>query len=329
MTGALWILIGLVALVVGAELLVRGASRLALALGVSPLVLGLTIVSIGTSAPELAVGITANLQGSASLAIGNIAGTNVFNLLFILGLTAAIRPIQLHLRLVRIELPVALVAGLLLWFFTFNGTLSILEGGLLVVVGVLYTVVIVSLSRRESPEVGTAFSESYAREGPTETPQGSPGAAVILRASVILVVGLGLTIVGADWLVDGSVSVARSWGISEAVIGLTIVSAGTSAPELVTSIVATIKGESDVAIGNLLGSCIYNILLILGVTAVASPAGIGVERAFIQFDLPVMLASFALCVPAFVTGRRLSRLEGIAGVTLYVGYITWLLLTRT
>lgn len=328
MTGTLWIILGLVTLVVGAEILVRGASRLALALGVSPLVLGLTIVSIGTSAPELAVGVTANLQGSASLAIGNIAGTNVFNLLLILGLTAAIRPIQLQLRLVRIEVPVALVAGLLLWFFTFNGTLSPLEGGVLVAIGVVYTIGIVRLSRRESPEVESEFSESYASQSLPPKQDGS-ALPIILRASALLLIGLALTIVGADWLVDGSVVVARSWGIPEAVIGLTIVSAGTSAPELVTSVVATLKGESDVAIGNLLGSCIYNILIILGVTAVASPVGIGVAREFIVFDLPVMLGCFALCIPAFVTGRRLSRLEGLVGVALYVVYISWLLITRT
>lgn len=327
MIGAFWILLGLVTLVVGAELLVRGASRLALALGVSPLVLGLTIVSIGTSAPELAVGVTANLQGSSSLAIGNIAGTNVFNLLFILGLTAVIRPIQLQLRLVRVELSVALLAGVLLWLFALNGTLSTVEGWVLVTIGVLYTLAIVRLSRLESREVESEFSESLQQITPAEEKGAS--AAVIVRASVTLLIGLALSVVGADWLVDGAVTVARSWGISEAVIGLTIVSAGTSAPELVTTIVATLKGERDVAIGNLLGSCIYNILIILGLTAVASPAGIGVEHAFIRVDLPVMVASFALCVPAFVTGRRLSRIEGGVGVALYVGYISWLLFSRT
>jgi cation:H+ antiporter len=328
MTGALWIILGLVTLVVGAELLVRGATRLALALGVSPLVLGLTIVSIGTSAPELAVGITANLQGSGSLAIGNIAGTNVFNLLFILGLTAAIHPLQLQLRLIRIELPVALAAGALLWLFTLNGTLSILEGGVLVALGALYTAAIVRLSRKESPEVREEFSGSYGVPTANTGVEGSKRA-VIVRAALGLLIGLALTLVGAEWLVDGSVTVARNWGIPEAIIGLTIVSAGTSAPELVTTIVATLRGERDVAIGNLLGSSIFNILIILGLTAVASSAGIGVERDLIRFDIPVMLASFVLCIPAFLTGRRLSRIEGIAGVALYVGYITWLVLTRT
>lgn len=329
MAGALWILAGLVTLVVGAELLVRGATRLALSLGVSPLIIGLTIVSVGTSAPELAVGITANLQGSGALAVGNIAGTNVFNMLFILGLTAAIRPLEVQLRLVKMELPVALFAGVLLWIFAFNGQLTTVEGWVLVFFGVLYTVAIIRMSLRESAHVRAGFAEAYTPTSKTDRPAPVSKGRVVLVSSITLAVGLTLAVVGADWLVEGSIIVARARGISEAVIGLTIVSVGTSAPELVTTIVATLKGERDVAVGNLLGSSIYNVLIILGLTAIVAPTGIEVESALIRIDLPVMIGAIALCVPAFLTGRRVSRVEGITGLLLYVTYIGWLLATRT
>lgn len=312
---------GLVALVVGAEGVVRGGSRLAARLGIPPIVIGLTIVSIGTSAPELAVGIEAAVQGNGSLAVGNIAGTNIVNLLLILGLSAAIRPLFLEMQTLRVDLPIMAAAAIVLMLMALDGHLSRAEGAVLVVGAVVYTVVVVRLAKRESPEIQGEFEHGYPVPVRVHPRRAVVGDLVLLLAGIVVVV------VGADWLVDGSVDLARTLGVSDALIGLTIVAIGTSAPELATTVVSTIRGERDIAIGNLIGSSVYNIALILGMTALVAP--VAVDEGLVRVDIPLMTAVALMCVPVFISGRRVSRPEGIFFVVGYFAYLTYLILART
>jgi cation:H+ antiporter len=319
----LLLLLGLAALVGGAELLVRGGSKVAAGLGIAPIIIGVTVVSIGTSAPELAVGIEAATSGNGSLAVGNIAGTNVVNLLLILGLSAALRPLEMHAQTLRLDLPVMVASAALVLLLAWDGTISRLDGAILVVLALVYTLVIVRIARRERPFVTEEYDREYA------TPQDKPETPVRFAwHGALLLVGIVVVVLGADMLVDGASGIARARGISEAVIGLTIVAIGTSAPELVTTVVSTIRGDRDIAVGNLLGSSVFNLLLILGVTATVPAGGIGVERTLVTVDLPVMLAVAVLCVPVFMSGRRVSRGEGLGFVGLYAAYLTYLLVAR-
>lgn len=326
MEGVLWFMAGLALLVAGAELTVRGASRLAMLLRISPMVIGLTIVSIGTSTPELAVGITAGRQGDGALAVGNIAGTNVLNMMFILGLSALVRPLPLHLQIFKLELPVIVLAALLMLALGWDGRFSTLDGCLMLAVGVIYTVCLYLVTRHASRLAKKEFAEEY---GPETLPPTTSIRRTGLWNTVLLVFGLVLLVVGADWLVHGAVSIAKAVGTSETIIGLTIVAIGTSAPELVTTIIGTYKNDRDVAVGNLLGSSIYNIVVILAITCIVSPGGLPVADQLLRFDIPVMALVALGAVPIFVTGRRVSRLEGGVGVALYLVYLGWLVLARS
>lgn len=310
---------GLGLLIAGSELTVRGSTRVALSMGVRPMVIGLTVVAVGTSTPELAVGITAVREGTGGLAVGNIAGTNMFNLLFILGLSALLLPLQLHLRTLRLELPVMVAAAALAAVLSWDGVLSRTDGGVMFACALAYTVVLIRVSRGESRAVKEEFKEALPADGRKGTVRAG------LFDLALLTAGLALLVLGADWLVSGSVRLARLLGLSETMIGLTIVAMGTSAPEFVTTVVSTIKGERDVAVGNLLGSSIYNILVILGLTCLASPGGVEVERRLVLFDVPLMVGVAFACIPVFVSGRRISRLEGGTAVALYVAYMTTLI----
>lgn len=295
---------GLVALVVGAELLVRGAAALALHLGISRMVVGLTVVSIGTSLPELAVGIDAARLGSGSLAVGNIAGTNVVNVLLILGLSAAIAPLAIASSTIRFELPMMAAAAILFLVLSLDGDLSRLDGAILLLFAAVFTVQTV-LKGRKDPTVDI------------EDPLGKPRSP--LFEAGLMVAGMVVVIVGAHWLVLGAVDAARAFGVSEAMIGLTIVAIGTSMPELVTTLVGTIRGERDVAIGNLIGSSVYNLAFVLGLTALLIP--LEVTQELIRIDLPVMVAVSLLCIPVFITGRKVSRTEGVVFMLTYLAYL--------
>ena len=314
------VVLGLVLLTAGAELVVRGGSRLAALAGVSPLVVGLTIVAVGTSAPELAIGIDSARQGVGDLALGNIAGTNIVNTLFVLGLTAFLASLPLHPRVPRIDLPVMVGAAALLLVMSLDGHLSVADGVVLIVGGVVYTVGVVRTSRREDPELGSEFEELL--EGPEQERGPLPRTAAVLGTQVAIVIaGLALIVIGADRLVSGAVSIATSLGVSDAFVGLTVVAIGTSAPELVTAVVASIRGERDIAVGNLFGSSVYNVLIILGLTIVVSPGGLDVPSDLLRFDLPVMLAVSVLCIPVFLTGHKVSRREGAMFLSLYAVYL--------
>ncbi len=322
MPALLLLLLGLAALVVGAELVVRTGSRLARRLGVPPIVVGLTIVSIGTSAPELAVGIDAIRSGAGSLAVGNIAGTNIVNLLLILGLSAAIRPIALGRQTFRLDLPAMVVASVLLLALAVDGSLSVLDGVVLFALAAVYTTVLVLMTRRESARVRQEFAEEFPAE-----PRRAGVLPMLLQVGGLMA-GLVVIVLGADWLVRGAVEIAQAAGVSDAFIGLTIVAIGTSAPELATTIVSTIRGDRDIAVGNLIGSSTYNLTLILGTSLFFAPGQIALERELVVIDLPAMVVVALACIPVFLTGRRVSRGEGIAFVAAYAAFLAYLLIAR-
>jgi len=315
---------GLVLLVLGAESLVRGASKIASALGVPPLLVGLTVVAYGTSTPELAVSLQASLAGQADLALGNVVGSNIFNVLFILGLSAMIAPLLVSRQLVWIDVPLMVGTSVLMLLMALDGRISRLDGGVLVALIVLYTLFIVRQARRER----AASREAAAAEG-REDPALPPGSAARSWAVNLAYVaaGLGLLVLGARWFVESSMAIARMMGVSELVIGLTIVAAGTSMPEVATSIIATIRGERDIAVGNVVGSNIYNILAVLGFAALLSPGGVAVAPAALDFDIPVMLAVAVACLPIFFTGHLIARWEGWLFFGYYVAYTLFLVLS--
>jgi cation:H+ antiporter len=316
-TGLLQLVGGLVALVLGAELVVRAGTRLAARFGVPPLVIGLTVVAVGTSIPELAVGIDAALTGSPGLAVGNIVGTNLVNFLFILGLSALLLPVVFDRATLRYDLPAMTVSALALYLLSLDGTLVRVEGLALLIGGLAYLGLRTWLSLRETRTTGGR----EATRPETASRLGIEG----LR----LLGGLVLVVVGAELLVDGAVSSARSLGVSDEVIGLTVVAIGTSAPELVTTVVSTLRGERDIAIGNLIGSSVLNITVILGVTITLAPHGVPVPDDVLAADLVLLVAVAVAAVPALVTGSRMTRVEGGLFVGLYVAYLGWLLATRT
>jgi len=265
--------------------------------------------------------------------VANIAGTNLVNILFILGLSALIRPLALHLQVLNLDLPMMIVAAAALAGLASDGVLTPLEGVLMVGASAIYTLAVVRSSRAESDYVkgefedmcGDGFMESC---GPKALPPERKELLAKAKYVAMLIAGMAITAIGADWLVDGATGLARMIDIPEAIIGLSIVAIGTSAPELFTTIVATLRDERDVAIGNLLGSSIYNILLILGLAALAAPTGLAVTRQLQLFDIPLMTLVALACVPVFLTGRRISRLEGGLGVAAYLIYLIWLVLFR-
>jgi len=333
MIGSIIFIAGLITLLIGAEMVLRGASKFAVIMGVKPLIIGLTIVSIGTSAPELAVGITASLQGSGSLAVANIAGTNLVNILFILGLSALIQPLPLQLQTLKLDLPMIVVAAILMTVLAWDGTLSRLDGVLMLGVAVLYTLAVVRFSKNESQAVAKQFEDMCGIDA-KETCNIDAAASkqrimkTKMKYALILAIGIVITVIGANWLVDGAIGIARSLNVSEVIIGLTIVAIGTSSPELVTTIISTIRNDRDVAVGNLLGSSIYNILVILSLTCMVSPGGLPVERQLLWLDIPLMLGVALICVPVFLSGNRISRVEGGIGVAIYIIYLFWIINSR-
>lgn len=323
-----WFVVGLVALAIGAEVMVRGGAQLASRLGISPMLVGLTVVSIGTSLPELAVGVTAALEGSGELAVGNIAGTNVVNILFILGLSALISPLAIERRTLRFDLPVMAGAAVLLWVLAVNGVLSRLDGLILACGAVVYTVVLIRMSRRESRATVAEYAQAFpAVPEPGDAAKRVGGKTV--QHVAMTVTGIAVVILGAEWLVGGAVGIARAFGVSDALIGLTVVAIGTSAPELVTAIVSTVRGERDIAVGNLLGSSVYNILLILGITCMVPANGLTLTHNLVWIDIPIMVAVSLVCIPIFISGRQVHRAEGAAMVAAYLGYLAFLLTTQS
>ena len=314
--------LGLIALVAGAELLVKGASRLAYSFGVSPLVVGLTVVAFGTSAPELAVSIKAAAAGQADIAIGNVVGSNIFNVLFILGLAAVIAPLVVAAQIIRQEVPIMIAASALLLALAWDGTISRMDGAILFGLLLVYVVFLIRQSRRQT----LATNEEYA-QGFDETAGAWPRAQGKLPVQLVLIfAGLVLLVLGSRWLVDAAVAFARWAGVSELVIGLTIIAAGTSLPEVAASVIASIRGERDIAIGNVVGSNIFNILGVLGMATLLSPAPLPVAPAMLAFDCWVMLAVAFACLPVLFTGRVIARWEGVVFLGYYAAYTAYVIL---
>ncbi len=315
-------LLGLLLLVGGAELLVRGASRLAASIGISPLVVGLTVVAFGTSAPELAVSLQSAWSGQADLAMGNVVGSNIANVLLILGLSATIAPLLVASQLIRIDVPLMIGASVLLYLLAFDGQLAWWDGALLFAGIIVYTVWLIRQSRREGKAIQAEFSAEF---GAPLT----PGRFAWLTNLALIIAGLILLVFGARWLVDSAVTFARWFGVSELIIGLTVVAVGTSLPELATSLLAALRGERDIAVGNVIGSNIFNLLSVLGLASLISPQGVTVSTAVQAFDLPIMIAVAIACLPIFYTGHQIARWEGLLFLGYYAVYVAYLVMAAT
>ena len=296
----------------------RGSTRLAAAFGVSQLVIGLTVVAFGTSSPELAVAIRSAISGEPDIAIGNVVGSNIFNILFILGLSAMIVPLVVHAQLVRVDVPIMIGLSAILYLMAADGSISRAEGLALFAGIVAYTHILVRNSRRQRSSPVVAVGSEVRAER-----------LMWLGSIATVAVGLAMLALGSRWLVNGAVVIARTLGVSELVIGLTIIAIGTSLPEIATSVLAGIRGHRDIAVGNVVGSNIYNIMLVLGLAAVLTPGGIAVAREAIEFDIPVMLAVAVACFPIFFAGKRVNRWQGGLFLGYWVVYTTYLILLST
>jgi cation:H+ antiporter len=302
-------------LVLGAELLVRGAARLAAAMGVSSLVVGLTVVAFGTSAPELVVSSGAALRGQADLALGNVVGSNIFNVLFILALSAIVTPLIVQAQLVRFDVPVMIASSAAVLVLGLDGAITRLDGALLFTALLVYLTVLVLWSMRD-PGANLQASQHVAT-----------GAGARLVDLGRIAAGLVLLVVGSRVLLDAAVTIARTLGVGELTIGLTLVAAGTSLPEVATSLMAAIRGERDIAVGNVVGSNIFNVLAVLGLAAAISPSGVRVADSALRFDIPVMIAVAVACLPIFFTEHKIARWEGLLLFGYYFVYIAYLVLS--
>lgn len=310
---------GLALLIAGGEALVRGAGTLASRAGISPLVIGLVVVSAATSAPELAVTVGAVLGGEPDLAVGNVVGSNIVNILLILGLSAVISPLVIKRQLVRFDIPVMVGISILFVVISLDGRISVLDGVLLFSALVLHTIISILLGRKEVVSPG---------EKPDSMPLNSKPVPLWL-AILLLIVGIGLLVLGAQLLVTGAVSIATALGVSSLIIGLTVVAIGTSLPELATSLIAIRRGETDMAVGNVVGSNIFNMGMVIGLPAIFFGEGIPVVAAAIAIDLPIMLAASVALLPIAFTGFIVARWEGALFVVLYVAYTLYLVLAST
>ncbi|EPC03309.1 hypothetical protein L861_17350 [Litchfieldella anticariensis FP35 = DSM 16096] len=308
---------GLVLLIVGAEGLVRGASRLAARLGISSLIIGLTVVAFGTSSPELAVSLKSAFADQAGIAIGNVVGSNLFNVLFILGVSALIVPLVVAQQLVRFDIPLMILLSVVVLLLALDRQIGRLDGLLLVIGLVAYTVFLLFQNRRMKND---APADSLAAS--------ATGGSLVLNLGLV-VGGLALLVLGSRWFVDGAVAFAAYLGVSDQIIGLTIVAAGTSLPEVVTSIIAALRGERDIAVGNVVGSNIFNIMGVLGLTGLLAPSGVAVSEAMVGFDIPVMIAVALACLPICFTNGTISRWEGGVLFGYYVAYTLYLILAAS
>lgn len=315
MTVWMTIALGLVLLLVGGELLVRGAVASAKAMGVSPLLIGLTLVGFGTSTPELVTSVTAALNGSPGIAVGNVVGSNIANILFILGLSAVIYPMAVNPKGFKRDAIMVSAAALACAGVVLYGRMGVLLG-LTFIASLLAYVVFVYQQEKRAPDEAALVAEHRAEDART-------GPANILLSLLMAVGGIAITIFGAGFLVDGAIALAKDLGVSDTIIGLTIVAVGTSMPELVTSVMAAIRKHADVAYGNIVGSNIFNVLFILGTTALIQP--IDIPQQLARFDIWVMLAATGLLVYFARTGAKLQRWEGGVFIACYAAYTGYLI----
>ena len=302
MVSLVFFVLGLVLLIVGAEALVRGAVRIAAVLGISPLVIGLTVVAFGTSTPELAVSVQASLSGQTDVAVGNVVGSNIFNVLLILGLSAMVTPLTISVQLVRWDVPIMISVSILTLLFGLDGVVSRLNGVVLLFGIIAYTVFSVRQGRKEktAPQADTSHLPA--------SPALHPARQWVVNGGLILG-GLALLVLGSRWLNEGAITIARAIGVSDLVIGLTLVAAGTSLPEVATSVLASLRGERDIAVGNVVGSNIFNVLAVLGLSSSVVPEGILLSAGALRLDIPIMIAVAVACLPIFFTGHIIARWE--------------------
>lgn len=316
------IIIGIVVLIGGAELLVRGASRLATRTGISPIVIGLTVVAFGTSAPELAVSLQSAWDDKTDLAIGNVVGSNIANVLLVLGLSAVFGGgLVVAQRIVRIDVPLMVAASVAVWLMALDGELTKLDGAILVLALVIYTTWTVIAARRSDPAMEAEYDEGLNFEKVR-----SSSAAKDVGLVIVGLVGL---VLGARLLVSGASAIARDLGVSDLVIGLTVVAVGTSMPEIATSVLAAIRGERDLAVGNAVGSNLFNLMSVLGLSALISPNTLIISEGAQSFDIPIMTAVAVACLPVFFNGYALKRWEGAVFMVYYAAYVVYLVLDAT
>lgn len=312
----LLLILGLALLILGGELLVRGAVGLSSAMKISPLVIGMTVVSFGTSAPELLVSIQSAMAGNPGIAIGNVIGSNIANLALVLGITVIIFPIVAEQQTKKLDYPIMIVATFLFYFFALNLSLEFWEGLAFVLILLGFTYYLISSSRKNTKKVNAAQEV-----GDVELPDKPSSAGLSVLFFFIGLVGLYF---GSDWFVGGATGIARSFNLSDSVIGVTVVALGTSAPELVASIMAALKKQSDISVGNLIGSNIFNIFAVLGITSMVKP--IAVEREVIGFDMWWMIGISLLLIPILYFGNRIGKVKGFVLLLSYVTYIVLVVL---
>jgi len=314
------LIIGVVLLVFGAEYLVRGASTIAERLGISPIVIGLTVVAFGTSAPELAVSVNAALNGNNDVALGNVVGSNIANILLILGLSAAIGGLAITQRIVRLDIPILIGVSILAYVLALNNAIGRPEGLVLFGLVIIYTTWLIRESRKESAAITAEYQKGI------DEIEGDVAYSPLIWQIGLSLVGLIMLIVGSNFLVESASDLARSLGVSDLVIGLTVVAVGTSLPELATSVMAAFRGERDIAVGNVVGSNLFNLLGVLGLSAVFSTKGILVSDAALRLDLPIMIAATVVLLPICWNGFMIKRWEGSLLVAFYFVYVAYIVL---
>ncbi len=317
----LFFILGLAGLIVGAEFFLRAVDRFGLKWGVSPMVMGLTVVAFATGAPELAISLKAAMNDSADLVLGNIIGSNIANILLILGITGFITPLQIKLRIVRIDVPIVIAMSIVLYLLALDGVLSLTDGIVLLLGLLTYSVFTFLQVRKNKVDI----SELYGHE----EVELATGTLFYVKNIGFLLAGLALIALGANWMVSSAVTIAQLLGMSELVVGLTIVSIGTSLPEVATSMTAARKGNADIAVANVLGSNIYNIMLTLGLTIVVAPGVLEVSRNALMLDMPFMIAVAVGCIPIFLTGFDLDRKDASLFLFYYAAYLIYLILEAT
>jgi len=315
------LIVGLAFLTLGAEWLVRGASSVATRFGIAPIVIGLTVVAFGTSAPEFAVSVQGALTGNSDVAIGNVVGSNTFNILFVLGLSAVIGSLTIEQRIIKRDIPILLAISVVIYGLVWNELVGRIEGVVLFIGIVVYTLWLLRGARKaESATVTSEYEEAVQQvEGETVTRP-------LYFQIGLVVVGLALLIQGSRFLVSSATTIAEALGVSDLVIGLTVVAVGTSLPELATSVMAAIRGQRDIAVGNVVGSNIFNLLAVLGASAAVSSSGISVNRELIRLDYPVMLAATLVLIPICWNGFAIKRWEGVLLASFYVAYVAFLVM---
>lgn len=319
MPSLLTFLLGLAALIFGASLLIRGGSSLAFRAGISPFVIGITLVAFGTSSPELAIAIQSSIAGQGTLAIGNLVGANIISLLLILGLIAVIRPSRIPAQGLRLHLPMMVISSGAVFLLLQDGELNQLDGAILIAVAVVYLLLIMGNVRRRMLARDTSDVDS----DDAAPPHDAVGVS-ILR----LLAGLAILVVGSDATVNSAVEMAAGLGLSNTLIGLTVVAIGTSAPELTTAVMASIRRERQLALGNIFGSVVFNNSLIIGIVGALSFNPLMLDLATVRIDLPVLLAASVLAIPILVSGRKIVRVEGIVLILAYLAFLSFVILVQ-